>query len=243
MTVMQLTVTIAALVIALPSCANALISLYDRFLAQPGAEPMAPISGKGNWTLRIYNVIGIALLAAVIIGTWVSPPNVPVPWASKAVTACDDQQPRVFYSYDTGHNLFTPQYTLIRPVINPGKTAINDAQLNIEKVEGYSDGGWHQKNDEQYTLQWAGQSKDNTKLERLATSHNFALVRIDRTTLKASIPDAPSYTNWNGEFAPGRYRIYLVLTGANVSLYRFTLSFGWFGGPDGIRTFTLDGGC
>jgi hypothetical protein len=70
---MQLMVTIAALIIALPACCNALVSLYDRFLAKPGAKPMALSGGStGLWALRLFNVIGLCLLGAIIVQTWLA---------------------------------------------------------------------------------------------------------------------------------------------------------------------------
>jgi hypothetical protein len=77
------TLAIAALIIALPSCCNALVSLYDRFFAKPGARPMALSSGTpGLWALRLFNVIGVALLGVIIAQTWISPPNTRAIWTS-----------------------------------------------------------------------------------------------------------------------------------------------------------------
>jgi hypothetical protein len=78
MTPTQVVIGILALVIALPGACNALVSLYDRFLAKPGQKPMA-LSGAthGIWAIRLFNVIGLVILAVVVAQTWFVQPAQP----------------------------------------------------------------------------------------------------------------------------------------------------------------------
>lgn len=70
------TLTIAAIIIALPGSINALVSLYDRFFAKTGRTPVALTVGtSGLWTIRVFNGVGLALLAAVIAQTWLDRPT------------------------------------------------------------------------------------------------------------------------------------------------------------------------
>lgn len=75
MTPIQIAIGILALIIALPGACNALVGLYDRFLAKPGAKPLA-LSGatRGIWAIRLWNIIGLVLLALVIGQIWFIPP-------------------------------------------------------------------------------------------------------------------------------------------------------------------------
>jgi hypothetical protein len=78
MTPTQVIIGILALIIALPGACNALVSLYDRFLAEPGETPMA-LSGAthGIWAIRLFNVIGLAILAVIVAQTWFVQPAQP----------------------------------------------------------------------------------------------------------------------------------------------------------------------
>jgi hypothetical protein len=77
---MPIWIGLIALVIALPGCCNALVGLYDRFFAKAGAKPLSPII-KPGFGLTLFNVIGLALLGAIIV-TWIYPPQVPVVWTA-----------------------------------------------------------------------------------------------------------------------------------------------------------------
>jgi hypothetical protein len=63
---------IAALVLAAPGACNALVSLYDRFLAKKDGAVSLPVSGLA---IRISNVLGLCLLAIIIAQTWFLPVN------------------------------------------------------------------------------------------------------------------------------------------------------------------------
>lgn len=71
---------IIALVVAFPGSINACVTLYDRFLANRERRTVAlPVELFGRWGLRLFNLTSLALLVAVIVGTWVHPPNLVAP--------------------------------------------------------------------------------------------------------------------------------------------------------------------
>lgn len=75
---MPLWVGIIALFVALPGSINALVGLYDRFLADRERGPMPPLAGPASrWSLRLFNLISLALLVVVVIATWFPPKTPP----------------------------------------------------------------------------------------------------------------------------------------------------------------------
>jgi hypothetical protein len=72
---MPLWVGIIALVVALPGCINAMVSLYDRFLANRERPVALPAGKVGPVALWSFNLISLALLGVVIVGTWIYPPT------------------------------------------------------------------------------------------------------------------------------------------------------------------------
>lgn len=103
--VMQLTVSILALIFGIPSMCNAIVSLYDRFRAKPVTRPIFSVERTGRWTLRIFNFIGLALLIGVA-ATWffpttraVAPPSPPAPpiarWSKADIERLDAELPKL----------------------------------------------------------------------------------------------------------------------------------------------------
>jgi hypothetical protein len=67
-------VALTALVVALPGSINACVSLYDRFLANRERKPV-PTGQTGGLGLWVFNLISLALLGTVVVGTWILPPR------------------------------------------------------------------------------------------------------------------------------------------------------------------------
>jgi hypothetical protein len=74
---MPIWIGLIALLVALPGSINACVSLYDRFLANRERQPMAATGRAWRWGLWAFNLISLALLSVVIVGTWIYPPSAP----------------------------------------------------------------------------------------------------------------------------------------------------------------------